>query len=133
MGARGRKSQAAVLSVLRSHGGALSAYEVLGELRRSNPTISAPTIYRALSALTESGQVHRLESRQAFIACRQAGQNQPFVLSICDACGAVEECIAPDLLAELSRVVGRSGFSVMRPVIEIRGQCASCCDGGAPA
>lgn len=131
MSERGKRTQAAVLSVLRQHGGALSAYQVLGRLRHAHPTISAPTIYRALAALAERGQVHRLESLNAFIARKHGCRDQAAILSICGDCGAVEESVAPDLLAELSRVAGRSGFSALRHVIEIHGQCASCGDGAA--
>lgn len=130
---RGRKTQAAVLSVLRRQRGALSAYALLDELRRTKPTISAPTIYRALAALIERGQVHRLESLSAFIACKDSDHDHASILSICDDCGAVEESVAPDLLAELSKVTGRSGFEALRHVIEVHGRCASCHGGEAPA
>ncbi|MEM8699392.1 MAG: transcriptional repressor, partial [Pseudomonadota bacterium] len=72
MSIRGKKTQAAVLAALRAHKGALSAYDLLAELRRTQPTISAPTIYRALAALGEMGAVHRLDSVNAFIAAKGA-------------------------------------------------------------
>ncbi|MEM6546986.1 MAG: Fur family transcriptional regulator [Pseudomonadota bacterium] len=133
MSDRSKKTQAAVLSVLRGQRGAMSAYTLLDELRTTKPTISAPTIYRALAALTECGQVHRLESLNAFIACKDSDRDQGSILSICDDCGAVEESVAPDLLAELSKVAGQSGFAALRHVVEIHGQCASCNRGGAQA
>ncbi|MEM6486732.1 MAG: Fur family transcriptional regulator [Pseudomonadota bacterium] len=133
MGERGQKTQAAVLSVLRRHRRALSAYELLGKMRDTHPRISAPTIYRALAALTELGQVHRLESLNAFIACKNRRHDCTAVLSICDDCGSIEESEAPDLVAELSKVTARSGFAALRHVIEIHGRCASCGDGEARA
>jgi Fur family zinc uptake transcriptional regulator len=133
MGKRGEKTQADVLAVLRRRGGPLSAYEVLGELRESHPKIAPPTIYRALAALTERGRVHRLESMNAFIACQCDRHMQASILSICDACGTVEESVAPDLLEELSSVAGKSGFRPARHVIEIHGLCASCGAGRVPA
>jgi len=133
MSKRGEKMQADVLAVLRRHGGPLSAYEVLGELRESHPRIAPPTIYRALAALTERGRVHRLESMNAFIACQCGHHAQASILSICDDCGTVEESVAPDMLDALSSVAGRSGFRPARHVIEIHGICASCGDGQVPA
>jgi Fur family zinc uptake transcriptional regulator len=133
MSKRGEKTQADVLAVLRRRGGPLSAYEVLGELRKSNPKIAPPTIYRALAALTERGRVHRLESMNAFIACRCDTHLKASVLSICDNCGRVEESVAPELLDELSSVAGQSGFQPARHVIEIHGLCASCGAGQVPA
>ena len=133
MSKRGEKMQADVLAVLRRRGGPLSAYEVLGELRESQPKIAPPTIYRALVALTERGRVHRLESMNAFIACQCDRHMQASILSICDACGTVEESVAPGLLEELSSVAGKSGFRSARHVIEIHGLCASCGAGRVPA
>ncbi|MEM6945753.1 MAG: Fur family transcriptional regulator [Pseudomonadota bacterium] len=133
MGERGKKWQADVLSVLRQRGGPLTAYEVLGELRHSHPNISPPTIYRALSALRERGEILRLESLNAFIACQHRGTQHGAILSICDECGVVEESVAPDVLAELSKVAGRSGFSALRHVVELHGQCAACHRGGTTA
>ena len=133
MSKRGEKTQADVLAVLRQRGGPLSAYDVLRELRATNPRIAPPTIYRALAALRESGRVHRLESLNAFIACRCDRHTQASILSICDDCGTVEESVAPELLEDLSSVAGRSGFRPSRHVIEIHGICASCGAGQVPA
>lgn len=126
MAKRGEKMQAEVLAALRRCGGPLSAYDVLGELRRISPKIAPPTVYRALAALTESGRVHRLESLNAFVACQCDHHHQASILSICDECGAVEERVVPEILNELSSIVGQSGFQPKRYVIEVHGLCASC-------
>ena len=123
---RGEQVQSEVLAVLRRRRGPLSAYAVLGELREANPKIAPPTIYRALAALTERGRVHRIESLNAYIASRCDRHQHPSVLSICDDCGAVDECVATDLLQVLSSIVGKSGFAPMRHVIEVHGVCSSC-------
>ena len=132
MSKRGEKLQAEVLAVLRRRRGPLSAYDVLGELRDAYPKIAPPTIYRALSALMERGRVHRLESLNAYVACQCDGHRHAAVLSICDDCGTVEESVAPDLLKELSRIAGKSGFAPRRHVIEVHGVCGTCGTGEAP-
>jgi len=126
MSKRGEKLQAQVLAVLRRRGGPLSAYDILGTFREANPKIAPTTIYRALAALTERGRVHRLESLNAYIACQCDRHQQSSVLSICDDCGAVEESVAPEILKELSRVAGKSGFAPRRHVIELHGVCGTC-------
>ena len=118
--------QAEVLGVLRSHGVPISAYGVLGCLREKHPRLTPPTIYRALAALTERGTAHRVESLNAFVACRCDRHHHASILSICSDCGAVEENISADLLDRLSRIAGKSGFAPMRHVIEVHGQCGSC-------
>ena len=126
MSKRGEKLQAQVLAVLRRRRDPLSAYDILGTFREGNPKIAPTTIYRALAALTERGRVHRLESLNAYIACQCDRHQHASVLSICDDCGAVEESVAPDVLEELSRVAGKSGFVPTRHVIEVHGVCGSC-------
>lgn len=133
MSKRGEKMQAEVLAVLRQRGEPLSAYDVLGEMREANPKIAPPTICRALGALTERGRVHRLESLNAYIACQCGSHQHASILSICDDCGSVEENVAPDLLEELSNVIGKSGFAPIRHVIEVHGVCAACGTGQASA
>lgn len=123
---RGEKMQAEVLAALRRSSGPLSAYAVLDCLSRNHPKIAPQTIYRALAALTERGLVHRLESLSAYVACRRGGDGHAAVLSICDECGAVEESAAPELHRDLSGIVGKSGFSPTRQVIEVRGSCGAC-------
>ncbi len=126
MNRSGKRTQAEVLAVLRSHRTPMSAYEMLGYLREENPRMAPPTIYRALAALTHSGSVHRLESLNAFIACQRNRHRQASILSICGECGGVEENVSAELLKTLSGIAEKSGFAPARHVIEIHGQCASC-------
>ena len=122
----GKRVQADVLAILRSRRAPMSAYEILGCLREENPRLAPPTIYRALAALTDRGSVHRLESLNAFIACQRDRHRQASILSICGACGVVEENVSVELLKKLSGIAEKSGFTPARHVIEIHGQCASC-------
>ena len=126
MNERGKRMQAQVLAVLRSRRTPMTAYEMLGYLREENPRLAPPTIYRALAALTDRGSVHRLESLNAFVACRRNRHRQAAILSICDDCGGVEENISADLLKALSGIAAKSGFAPARHVVEIHGQCATC-------
>ena len=105
-----------------------SAYDILAKLREDHPKIAPPTVYRALSALTDRGHVHRLESLNAYVSCQCADDHDhgPSVLSICDDCGGVEENVAPELMAQLSGVAAKSGFTAQRHVVELHGLCASC-------
>ncbi|MEL6207904.1 MAG: transcriptional repressor [Pseudomonadota bacterium] len=123
---RGEKMQAEILGLLRAAGGAQSAYDVLYALRVTHPKIAPPTVYNALSALTKAGRVHRVESLKAYIACQCDGAHHASVLSICDACGTVEEHLAPQLVKTLSGFVEETGFRPQRHVIEVHGTCSEC-------
>lgn len=128
--------QTEILALLRRADGALSAYDVLHGLQATHPKIAPPTIYNALAALAKDGRVHRVESLKAYIACqcpeahRQEAHrkeaHQSSVLSICGACGAVEERVAPQIVKDISRVVEETGFKPQRHVVEVHGTCSAC-------
>lgn len=118
--------RAEVLAILRKHGGPLSAYDILDALRPAHPKIAPPTVYRALAALTDGGDVHRLESLNAFMACRGQHHDHASIMSICDDCGSVDESTAPELMKELSTIAEKFGFEARRHVIEVHGVCATC-------
>jgi Fur family zinc uptake transcriptional regulator len=123
---RGEERQTDVLAALQHHGRPRSAYQILADLRRSEPKLSPPTVCRALAALIERGCVHRLESLNKFMACGCDHHRQAYILSICGDCSTVEESAAPDLPNVLSRIVGQSGFRPARHVIEVHGRCGAC-------
>src|SRR4051812_16288269 len=58
-----------VLRALLSSHRPLGAYEVIDELAKSMPRPAPITVYRALDFLMENGLVHRIESRNAYLAC----------------------------------------------------------------
>ena len=126
MSKRGQEMQAKILAILREAGTALSAYNVLDELKASHPKIAPPTVYNALAALISAGRVHRVESLKAYIACQFRSGNHTSVLSICRECGIVEEHLAPHLHKTLSGFVAESGFAPQRHVVEVHGVCSAC-------
>lgn len=118
--------QADILEVLTASDAPLTAYQILEELRDEDPDIAPPTVYRALTALTDQGRAHKLESLKAFVPCRCAhGQSLP-VLAICEDCGLVEEHDGEALLPELSAMVAPSRFKPERHIVEIHGRCGKC-------
>ena len=126
MGKRGEESQTAVLAILRTSDCPHSAYDLLESLKDIYPKIAPPTVYRALATLGERGQIHRLESLNAYVACQSEAHHQASVLSICEDCGAVAENFEPDIFSRLSAALRKSGFSAQRHIIEVNGICASC-------
>ncbi|MEM9602442.1 MAG: transcriptional repressor [Pseudomonadota bacterium] len=115
-----------VLTLLRRSRVPMSAYDILAKLQIDNPKVAPPTVYRALKALIEGGQAHKVESKKAYIACRCDAHDQPAIMAICNDCGVVEERVAPELMDTLSTLSEQSGFEPSRTVIEIEGLCGSC-------
>ncbi|MEM6986209.1 MAG: Fur family transcriptional regulator [Pseudomonadota bacterium] len=123
---RSNKTQARVLTMLRGSRCPLSAYDILAELQKSNSKVAPPTVYRALNALIDRGEVHKVESKKAYIACRCSAHQQPAIMAICNDCGVVEERVAPELVETLTELSEQAGFEPSHHVIEIQGLCGSC-------
>src|SRR5437899_12145699 len=78
-----------VLQALLSSHRPLGAYEVIDELAKSMPRPAPITVYRALDFLMENGLVHRIESRNAYLACAHAhAAAARAAILISDACGS---------------------------------------------
>ena len=124
---RGQVMQERILEILRHASDMKSAYQIMDDLREAIPTIAPPTVYRALKALIEKGKVHRLETRNAYYACQTTGYHTP-IISVCDACGTVEESIEQDVFQMISDVTKKAGFKPKRHVVEVTGLCALCAE-----
>jgi Fur family transcriptional regulator, zinc uptake regulator len=112
-------------TLLQSHK-PLGAYEIMERL--ANQTRPAPiTVYRALDFLRDNGLVHRIESRNAFVACvRDHAGSDPVVFLICERCGAVGEAAGGAVAETLKASCRAAGFVPKSPVIEIAGVCSHC-------
>ncbi len=123
-----RQNNRLVLEALRKAGEPMTAYEVIGALRPHG--ISAPsTVYRALEQLVHSGQVHRLESINSFIACDQPAHQEDVAFAICDGCGDVSELSHRRLAGMMRTLADMASLKVRgRSTIEIHGICARCAE-----
>lgn len=114
-----------VLDCLRANGRPMTAYDLMDALRDDGLT-APPTVYRVLARLSERGDIHRLQSLNAYMACCQGAHVGLAVFTICDACGSVEEFVAPEVSDQLSRTAAAADFHVTRATVEIAGLCAAC-------
>jgi len=116
-----------VLEALLASHRPLGAYELIERLAANSERLSPITIYRALDFLRENGLVHRIESRNAFIACVQDhGSGDPVVFLICEKCGAVGEAASAAVASTIKSASRAAGFVPKTPVIEISGVCSHC-------
>ncbi|MFV1494767.1 Fur family transcriptional regulator [Phaeobacter sp. JH20_02] len=123
---RATTRQSDVLTVLESCDRPMTAYQILEQLQVSEPSIAPPTVYRTLSALTDQGRAHRLESINAFVPCRCDHAESVPVLAICEDCGSVEEHDGSDLLPKLTELTDKNAFKALRHIVEIHGLCGTC-------
>tara|TARA_B100000787_G_scaffold65720_1_gene48190 strand:+ start:168 stop:554 length:387 start_codon:yes stop_codon:yes gene_type:complete len=118
--------QSEVMSVLVENPKPMTAYEILDRMKLDEHDLAAPTVYRALSALTDQGRAHKLESIKAFVPCRCNHKAAIPVLAICGECRTVEEYDGSVLLPKLSAISALSSFRATRHIVEIHGICQSC-------
>lgn len=121
------KNQALVLGTLAGSEGPLTAYAILDDLRDSG--FRAPLqVYRALEKLIDYGLVHRLESLNAFVACRhnECGTHQTAAFAICNDCGKVTEFAPDEAMEQLRSWTKAHGFCLSQATIELRGDCEAC-------
>jgi Fur family transcriptional regulator, zinc uptake regulator len=116
-----------VLEALLSSHKPLGAYEVIDQLAKSMPRPAPITVYRALDFLMDNGLVHRIESRNAFLACAHDHDSAAMVaFLICERCGSVGEIAAAPMAQSLSAAARATGFAARMSVVEIAGVCAHC-------
>jgi Fur family transcriptional regulator, zinc uptake regulator len=116
-----------VLQALLSSHRPLGAYEVIDELAKSMPRPAPITVYRALDFLMENGLVHRIESRNSYLACAHDHDATSMVaFLICEHCGSVGEIPAAPVAQSVNAAARASGFAPKMSVVEIAGTCAHC-------
>jgi len=120
-----KKNAERVFEHLQHQTKALSAYQILNDLRHQGMT-AATTVYRALDQLLASGRVHRIESLNAFTVCNQPRHTETPVFEICKECGDVTERAGTGLIENIEILSRRSGFQPEHSVVEIRGRCGVC-------
>jgi Fur family zinc uptake transcriptional regulator len=116
-----------ILSCVAQSHAAAGAYDIIERMAARGAPRPAPiTVYRALDFLEAHGLVHRIESRNAFVACSHAHDDRPAALLICEACGTVAELDAPEAFEPLAEAAIAQGFMPARTVIEMAGTCSQC-------
>jgi Fur family zinc uptake transcriptional regulator len=116
-----------VLEVLAANHKPLGAYEIIEQLGGKGPRPAPITVYRALDFLMENGLVHRIASRNAFLACVHNHASGALVaFLICERCGAVGEAPARAVGDTIAAAAKSAGFAPKMSVIEITGLCTHC-------
>ena len=121
------KNQQIVLSVLEESDEPLKAYTILSDTQKKG--INAPTqVYRALDKLTAIGKVHKIESRNTYIACNISNCNAMTSTSflICKKCDKVTELEKDNLKSFFGTLSQSVNFEYSDHNLEIFGYCNAC-------
>ena len=121
------KNQQTVLEILENSSEPLKAYTILFDIQKKG--IKSPLqVYRALDKLIEIGKVHKIESRNAYIACKHEGCNAKTSTSflICELCDKVTELKNNNLPTYFSKQADKNNFNYKKHNLEIFGFCENC-------
>ena len=121
------RNQQIVLDIIEKAKGPLKAYSILFNVQKKG--INAPQqIYRALDKLIEIGKIHKIESKNAFVACRSTDCeiSKTTAFSICESCEMVDEISDTKLTKYLSSFSDKKGTKYKRFNLEFFGLCKKC-------
>ena len=121
------KNQQTVLDILESASEPLKAYTILFDIQKKG--IKSPLqVYRALDKLIEIGKVHKIESRNSYVACKHEGCNAKTSTSflICENCDSVTELTGNNLTSYFSKKAEKNNFNYKKHNLEIFGLCENC-------
>ena len=121
------RNQQIVLDIIEKAKSPLKAYSILFNVQKKG--INAPQqIYRALDKLIEIGKIHKIESKNAFVACRNSNCeiSKATAFSICESCEKVDEISDKSLSKYLSGYSDKKGMKFKKFNLEFFGICKKC-------
>ena len=86
------KNQQIIFDLIDKSPEPLKAYTILYNVQKKGIN-APPQVYRALDKLVEIGKIHKIESKNAFVACKNSDCeiSKATAFSICESCEVVDE------------------------------------------
>ncbi len=121
------KNQQIIFDLIKKSNEPLKAYSILSNVQKKG--IKAPLqVYRALDKLVEIGKIHKIESKNAFMACQNSRCQvaKATAFSICENCEKVSEIKNSKLFEYLKDFNDKSGMKYKKYNLEFFGVCNEC-------
>ncbi|MDE0250247.1 MAG: Fur family transcriptional regulator [Gammaproteobacteria bacterium] len=122
------ENRRAVLELLLAGHRPLGAYEIVEQFDWKNRRPAPAQIYRALAFLESLGLIHRIASRNAYLACSRPGHQKGAIFLVCERCELVAELEGTQMLTAIDNLSASSGFVAHTHLIEVSGLCPACSD-----
>ena len=104
-----------------------SAYDLAEAMSKTEGRrVAANSIYRILDLFVTANLARRVESANAYVVNAHPDCIHDCIFLVCDTCGNAAHLDDDALTGAVRAAAGKSGFSALRPVIEVRGKCADC-------
>jgi Fur family ferric uptake transcriptional regulator len=125
---RPSRQRSALLALLEELDGFRSAQDLHAMLRSRGDAVGLATVYRALQALVDDGQVDVLRSAEGEAAYRRCSPAHHHHL-VCRSCGRTVEVADPPVERWAAKVAAEHGFADIQHQLEVFGTCAGCTAG----
>ena len=125
-GSRNTWQREAILEVVKSSNGFLSAQDIFSRLRAAKTPFGLTTVYRHLQILTEDGVIDSIKSPSGetlYRLCSSEGHHHHIV---CNRCGHSDEIEGAEVEKWVERTSRSRGFTQVSHTIEIYGICDRC-------
>ena len=121
------KNQQIIFNLIHKSPEPLKAYTILFNVQKKGIK-AQPQVYRVLDKLVEMGKIHKIESKNAFVACRNSDCeiSKATAFSICEKCEVVDEISDIKLSKYLSNFNHKKGMKFKRFNLEFFGLCKKC-------
>jgi len=121
------KNQQIIFDLIDKSPEPLKAYTILFNVQKKGIN-APPQVYRALDKLVEIGKIHKIESKNAFVACKNSDCeiSKATAFSICESCEMVDEISDVKLSKYLSSFNHKKGMKFKRFNLEFFGLCKKC-------
>ena len=121
------KNQQIIFDLIDRSPEPLKAYTILYNVQKKGIN-APPQVYRALDKLVEIGKIHKIESKNAFVACKNSDCeiSKATAFSICESCEVVDEISDVKLSKYLSSFNHKKGMKFKRFNLEFYGLCKKC-------
>jgi len=127
-GQRSTRQRAAVTEALAAIDDFRSAQEIHSWLRSNSSPVGLTTVYRALQALTEAGEVDALRTADGETLYRRCASNSHHHHLVCRHCGRTVEVEGPAAESWADQEAANHGFVDVSHTLEIFGTCSSCAE-----
>ena len=121
------KNQQIVLDLIEKSREPVKAYSILNNVQKKGIN-APPQVYRALEKLIKLGKIHKVESKNAFVACKNSNCEitKATIFSICEICDKVTEIANNKLSKFLNNFDDNTGMKYKKYNLEFFGLCKKC-------
>ncbi|MBD8545356.1 Fur family transcriptional regulator [Sphingomonas sp. CFBP 8760] len=119
--------RASVYASLAGFAKPASAYDIADAVSKAEGRrVAANSVYRILDLFVGANLAHRVESANAYIVNAHPDCLHDCIFLVCDGCGQTTHLDDDRVTGDVRAAARAAGFAPVRPVIEVRGQCADC-------